>query len=357
MTVNHTGRELLDDTVFLASLASERKVIDPLLDTVRTITASRNTEEFTESDKRQLYDVQQQIKKYLAKADPVRRISEAAAGRLLESRQQPDQRFFDTHPKVAMSGVLALAIILFGIGFSMPWATDVANRAMLALTFFYVGLHSGIAWFYLYGRKNFTTQLRQAYGLITTGVIVTGIGVAILPALQAMQLTQQNSTFFNFSPIYALFTLAVAFFYAGARAVAISVNVQSRATNWKMMLALIGTLACVSLTIAAWRMPDPLYWLALCNNVFMPPLCFTGAVLAWRASKVVTDRFAVGLRWFALCVAGIAIVPALFVPILTLYPTLSYGLTGFAFPVYVVTELLMFQAGYVFMRKSANTLR
>lgn len=81
------GDSLIDSIVYLASLASKPREIDPVLDRCRAITAARKSNEpLTPQQKTTLQEVQEEIKKYLVTKERVRTFQAHQLEDLLQER-------------------------------------------------------------------------------------------------------------------------------------------------------------------------------------------------------------------------------------------------------------------------------
>lgn len=153
--------KLIDSTLYLASLASDTKVTDPLLDTLRTITASRNEETLTPSDKQELMGMQARLKNYLVNEDPVRRFDTAVLEQKVYEHTLGQDHFAGLRKAMAIIVSLALVlwVILTALGNRISWISEshLPELSAIAITF------AGAALLHLRAIKTFEPAIKRAY--------------------------------------------------------------------------------------------------------------------------------------------------------------------------------------------------
>src|SRR5687767_11666346 len=121
MAATSTDRQLVDTTIYLASLASERRTIDPFLDTLRNITIHWKPDTpLSQNDRQAILDTQNKIKNYLLNQDPVRALSQESLEKKLQAQSVSRKPLLRRWPVLRLVVVWALAIILFMTVFSLP---------------------------------------------------------------------------------------------------------------------------------------------------------------------------------------------------------------------------------------------
>lgn len=344
-------QKLIDGIIRLASLASVRERIDPMLDTLRAITAKLGPNQpLNDTDRQQLVALHKQIKNYLSHDDPVRSFSEEKLDSLLEEDRQP---LLKRHPFLTLVGVWLLGSILAMVAMALP--VETSAKQFLAISFFWIGIHSGIAWFYLSSLSNFKAESRKAFGLIVTGTIITGLGTAHYPLVQLFHL--EKNPWFAFGGLNEIFALASLFLYLGPRAFVRLLGIKTKLTDLRLM---IGTsVGMCALVILAGRLQqpvhEPFYDLTLCCSGLILVWMTLGALLSWRATRTVTVQYTRGLRWYTASLALIGIGTAIAMIYQIFFVSdITKGLPIPIFSVFIVTELLMLQAGYTFKKYTAT---
>jgi hypothetical protein len=220
-------------------------------------------------------------------------------------------------------------------------------KPQIAISLFWLCIHIGIAWFFLSGLRNFTAGMRRAYRLIVIGTIITGFGTIQFPLIQAFNLSTA-SPFFTYGGLIGIFTIASVFLYAGPRVFAMRLGLKSRLTDLRLIIAASVFIAIAAILIGyLLQRPRIIFFdIRFTAGVLIALYCIPGALLAWRISERATKQYQRGLQWYSACLVCIALAAIV---------NVSFFLTGddpaqtapFSFlAIFVVTELLMLQAGY-----------
>jgi hypothetical protein len=356
MAATSTDRQLVDTTIYLASLASERRTIDPFLDTLRNITIRWKPDTpLSQNDRQAILDTQNKIKNYLLNQDPVRALSQESLEKKLQAQSVPRKPLLRRWPVLRLVVVWALAIILFMTVFSLPLDMSAEEKSQLATPMLYAGLHIGIAWFFLSALHNFKAEPGRAYRYITIGTLLSGVGNLYFPIGQLFKLGEAHP-FLSYGGPFEIFAISGLFFYLGLRLFVNLFGIKSRLTD----LRLVGALSFVALAFSILageilQRPHALYFdLTLFSLALIVLYCFLATVLAWRVIPNITSRYAAGLKWLSYCLGGITIGSLLYIGILFTIPNLSGGAPLWIMYPFIITELLMLQAGYVFKARSES---
>jgi hypothetical protein len=354
VAATNNDRTLVDTTIYLASLASERRTIDPFLDTLRAVTARWKPDtSLSENDRQAILSTQQQIKNYLLNQDPVRALTEESLQQKLQAHSNHDKPLLQRWPIIRLAAVWALAITLFMIVFSLPLSMSPEEKSQLATPMLYAGLHIGIAWFFLSALHNFKANTGRAYRYITIGTLLSGAGNLYFPIGQLFKLGEDHP-FLSYGGPFEIFALSGLFFYLGLRLFVNLLGVKSRLTD----LRLVGGLSLVALILSVTagqileRANVAYFDLTLLSLMLIVLYCFLATMLAWQAIPRITNRYAAGLKWLSYCLAGITIGSLLYIGILFTIPDLTGGAPLWIMYPFIITELLMLQAGYVFKARS-----
>jgi hypothetical protein len=350
-TNDHT---LIDTTIYLASLASERRSIDPFLDTVRAITARwKPSTPLSEEDRRNILEVQGKIENYLLNDDPVRALTKDSLQQKLQAHNAPNKPLVQRWPGIQLGAVWALALALFMIVFSLPLSMSSAEKSQLATPMLYAGLHIGIAWFFLSALHNFKAGPGRAYRYIVIATLLSGAGNLYFPIGQLFQLGKAHP-FLSYGGPFEVFALSGLFFYLGLRIFANLLNIKSRLADLRLVgvLSIVAAMSSVVIGQLLERLNVFYFDLTLISLMLIVLYCSLATLLAWRVIPQVTKQYASGLKWLSYCLGGIAIGSTLYVGILLTIPDLSGGAPLWIMYPFIITELLMLQAGYVFKARS-----
>jgi hypothetical protein len=349
----NTDQNLLDVTIFLASQASERQVIDPLLDTVRSVTAQmRPGQPLTSADRAKLLKVQEQIKDYLINRDPLKVFTKESIERKLAERTSEDLPLLQRRPIIGLAGVWVLSFLLYFLTFLIPFPLSLNDRAQLSSPMFFVGLHAGTAWFYLSGLKNIKAHLRQAYYAIVAGVLIIVVGVAHLPIVQLFGLT--NLPVFRYGGFLASFTVASIFLYLGPVLFAKLLGLKTRFANPWLCLGLSALAAAFSIIGGQMLGRADVFFfdLAIAACLINAILCGLGAVICWKIVRTVTQLYSRALTWFGAALAMVALGSINSAVVIWLTPNMHSLGPPYSMIPYMISELLMLQSGYVFKKRA-----
>lgn len=224
------GRQILNVTVYLASLASEMSVIGPMLDPVRRITATLKPEDpIRASDQETLKRVCEQLKQYLTTQEKIRSFTpQQLQERITIFQQGPQQSPLSESlgsPRSILQIVAAItAALIIGV-FALPLPLTVGARGLTASSIFFMMVHLAAAWFFVSALRSFAPKLRQAYWFIACGVVILGFTQIVQPVVQVLELqSTPYNTLFSVLPLIPSYLLM----YEGARRFAHSIGRQSR---------------------------------------------------------------------------------------------------------------------------------
>lgn len=348
---SNKDQEMVDATIYLASLASEVRVIDPILDRVRGVTARWQPGQSLDAEGRdELLKAQNDIKHYLVKQDPLRRFTEASIQQQLEARFTPETSIFQRRPTLQLISVWLFAALLYPLGFALPFVDTFAARAQLAVPLFSMGLHLGMAWFYVSSFRYFTRALRRAYGYVVAGILVTGLGISNFPVVQILDLGKY--ALFRYDGLVILFGIASLLLYVGVWSFARLLGVRSvLASNWFLVLISTALVVISILTGYLLGRSDQIYFdLSFLGTIATAVYCGIGAMLAGLITSEVTAQYSRGLRWLAACLLFVAIGSTMASVSLIMLPDLHGLGPAYMMAPFMISELLMLQAGYTFKK-------
>ncbi len=348
-------RSLLDVILYLASLVSDPKVIDPLLDEVREITARMQPGVPLDLPTRQkLEHVRQEITDHLLHHDMLRTFKPD------ELQQKLIERFGGEGktPKakqtlrqvilifVAMAGY---ALISLPVGAALPQA----QRTLVTPFFSMTALFLGIGWLFWSGLRDFNPKVRKAYGLITVGFILTGL--AGLPAPLAAIFP--DNTLFRYSVIMPLFVPANLCIYLGTQLFAQIVGVQSRLASRGVVLT-----AAVLLALAVLPLPHPsqepselFFDATMAAIIIIIVLSGSSALLARQISHRTTAMYTKAMGWFSATMAMVALPFVLEAALIFFMGRITGALLLATLAIFSASGFLMIMSAYTFKRSSGST--
>lgn len=216
-------RQALELAIYLASLVSEVRAIDPMLDPVRQITARLAPgAPMPPDDQKTLEQVCHDLEDYLTTREKLRVFSpEQLQERITDFTHGAEHRSL-RRVLAVMAGVAVVFIL--AVVFA-PFALSPATRGLTASSIFFMMVHLTAAWFFISALKTFAPTLRQAYLLIASGVVILGLTQIVQPVVNILNLqSTPYNTLFSVLPLIP----AYVFMFEGARRFAKVLQRQSR---------------------------------------------------------------------------------------------------------------------------------
>ncbi len=288
------AHEQIDRIVYLASLTSKFDEVDPMMDDLRSITASWDGQSALESSQaRRLNELEARLKQYLITSDPVRTFTTESL-----SQQLADHGGKGKTNTALRSAVIILltSLVAAGSGYLPFIPLSLHNRQYFAIPMLFVAMSIGISWLYLTALKNFKDEVRKAFKIFSIGVIAFGPAFSQYAIIQAFDLTRYP--LFQFAGITWLLVLPYFFMYLGIRLYAKQLGVQS----WTMKLLIAVAAWAVVVALAAF-IPAVAHqdeYVAIFQNTgtySMPFFALLALILARKIRKVVTPTYARPMMW------------------------------------------------------------
>lgn len=349
--------QLIEKLTYLSSLVSNVRDVDPMLDTLRDVTASRDPQQSQLSDEQraQLQQLERQLNDYLLTKDPVRAFTPES----LQAKVEKHLHQTDPHSQANRS---ALRSVFLTAGLAMlGYAAAVAlipaqssDRFTLAgpVPMLIIGI--GVAWIYLLARSSLVPSMKKTFTLFAAAVIISAITSTQYPFLTAYpQLADHPIMHYGgfLMPYVIMYGLFYVGFYRFARQFRASILVSILHPRW------IG-LASVVLVAAGFLIPTPptdfvLFFKISLACLFLDVL-FLGAatVLGLSTANQVTPRYARALRMLALAAGSYFLVCTVLTGLLLSTGDLNpsdprvAGISG----LYMVALLLEIVSAYLFKR-------
>ncbi|HEX7963986.1 MAG TPA: hypothetical protein VF466_05370 [Candidatus Saccharimonadales bacterium] len=350
----------IDIVIYLASMASDPRAIDPILDTVRNVTSRlRPNETPAPADLQQLARAYNQLEAYLVKDEPLRSYDKAGLdGKILQKFQlggsveaywQQAEASANTsvelkpvatdradrahHSKTLGLQIIGGALILGAASFflpaisspELPWSNNFDMVFSLAadLVLF------GGAWLFLRGLPGFKTGLRRSYIVLCCAMVL----LALAQSQQVMYtyLGLWSNPFIAHGGVAIGFAVPVVLFYVAMLLFARLLHVRTFATS---VIALLGICAAVGLLAAFGPLPPSVLSESVLRQV-LPPSVVLDVVMIFACmmvlsiKKVASAAYAPALAWLFLALATVAITGIIYNIVQVALPTdnwvLGYG--------------------------------
>ncbi|HSX01010.1 MAG TPA: hypothetical protein VLF67_02095 [Candidatus Saccharimonas sp.] len=291
-------RALIDRIIYLASLASQRTTIDPLMDTLRAVTATWSGEQPLDTSKQaSLEALEGKLKTYLVKDDPLRSFTpETLEVRLNRKMSSPDRELsiWSFWGAIGLSSVGAYVAYLV--------SSDVASSISLSMAVVVFFLISGSAttWYYLTSLRNFKDEMRQVIGLITAGVIVDNLAFAQYVVIQLFELYRYP--IFQYAGIPLISGLSYMLVYLGIRKYALLVGYNHPFTRLPVTFGLTAALWVVAVLAPHKAVPDELFFdFSAVGAATLSAFAIYATFLANGIRKRVTSAYAKPMNWMFWC--------------------------------------------------------
>lgn len=348
------SRAQIDRITYLASLASRFEDIDPLMDTLRGVTATWDSAQpLQPAELQKLQTLESELKTYLITKDPVRAFTAESLEQKLEERAARGGKHKATYLNIP--AVLGPAVLAAGIPFLFPasWLSDEA-RILVAIPLFFVALHIGISWLFLSALKNFQQEVRRAFQILCIGVMLFGVTFSHYAIIAAFQLDTKYA-FLEDGGVSWLVALPFIFIFFGLRIYARQVQVKSRVLSLWFVFAVAAVVVASDVLfklLFEGRIDSALFFLLAIGGMMLHVSSALGAVLAWKIRKVVAAAYARPMTWLFAYL--------LFSFVASVYSALSvrFGGTEGTMPFYILmavagipVQLVLMWTGYVFKRE------
>ncbi|HKU18838.1 MAG TPA: hypothetical protein VJP80_06220 [Candidatus Saccharimonadales bacterium] len=290
-------RALVDRIVYMGTLASERSVIDPLMDTLRLVTTRwHGNQPLEASDRTQLLELETRLKDYLTHRDPIRMF--AAAELEARLRKQTDgsasANRYSVYFWLTILISTAVAAAVFAITASSSLSLE--SRIVLPAPFFFLVLQFGSIWFYLSAVKRFNPAFRRAFVFVCAGVLSMALLYIELIAVTLFKLDRFPA--FQYAGITGLVSLQFIWMYVGFRAYCRLLAARSRFLSLKLLAALL-VLAPVLAIIVPRKQPVAALYFDISFACFVVLFVFVlfDAGLTRQIVRHVTPAYAKSMQW------------------------------------------------------------
>ena len=341
-----TDRALVDRIGYLASLASDKQAIDPMLDSLRAITARWTPPTpLTNSSRQQILQLEQKLKKYLSNSDPLRTFTLESLEERLQAQeaQKKSSIFLNTFGLALLSAVTAGAL-----GFLILGEVPLGKRLLGAVPFFYATLCIGIAWLYLSSLRDFRKEFKRAS-------VYMGIG-AIFMASNAQYMFYSLWNIADAAPLrYAgipgTVAIGVALFYIWLRVYARQLGIQSKLISYPLVLGICAAIAAVAFAVPHGTVQHELYFdISLASLWLMGAFLAFGFILSRKIMHQTTVAFAKPMKLLHIYFS-IVLFPTLATGVLLMVQGELYGdLVSLMMLGAVMPQILLLYTGYLFKK-------
>ncbi len=289
-TVNNPSKGQVDRIVQLARLGSSPQAMDPLLNSLRAVTANWDGVSPLQPDaEAKLWELEKNLKAYLVTKDPLRKFTTDSLDQYLSTGVSSEMRAQRGVVITLMASVLvaSLAILLPLMG-ALSW--DLGFKLMIPL--FLLALHTGIAWLYISTLSTFNAGVRRAFAFICAGIVLLSVAFSHYVAIELLGLNDWE--FLHYGGLTFLVTASYFLIYVGLRIYAGLLGVRNFWTSWRNLLA-VGAVV----TLAACLVPHggsvPTEWFfdVGLSGMWLFTICLAfGAGVAGSIIKNVTPAYA-----------------------------------------------------------------
>ena len=344
-------RRLTDTIVYLASLSASLEEIDPMLDTLRMVTANWNGQTpLPNKDREALEGLETQLKDYLINHDPLREFTKETLDERVNLYLNPPPA---KRKSIGFAGMVGLSAGIALLAFAIPYTPSLSTRALLASPAFCLAGVIGVAWFYLSALTNFKAEIKQAFAWVSAGTVT--LGVFFMHFVVVQLLGAGDGQLFRYGGLIALATIAVMMMYSGLVMYARLLGLSSWFMSFKgYLIATVGALALTVGIVVLRSVEQPMYFgfTLACLNMLT-----VAALYAGRTSQLIyrhaTAAYTTSVRWLYVFMMGtfygcIAYTSALVVLGYLNGAPLSAALALFAIP----PVLLLLYSGYSFKKET-----
>lgn len=233
---------LIDRIIQLTRLCSDPKAIDPMLDSLRLVTANWDrVSPLKPDDLSRLEKLEKDLTAYLLAKDPLRRFTPDTLEAHLRSKPtsgvRAKQGVVTTLVGSILTASLGAILPLTGI---MPWQLGLT----LMIPLFLLGLHAGIAWMYVSTLNTFNTGVRQAFVFICLGIVLLSVAFSHYVAIELLGLN--NWEFLQYGGLTFLVAGSYFLIYVGLRRFAILLGIQNFWMSWRNLLGISAVVVLVA---------------------------------------------------------------------------------------------------------------
>ncbi len=290
---------VLDVVLYLASLASNPRDIDPILNTVRTVTAHTNTEEPTSAnDVQKLEQVREQLETYLVTQERVRAFTPDNLRQRVQDRFRFGSYFAKRAKKLLVGLLLATPLLALALIIPQPEGlpASIADAfvPLVAISLLITWLCVIAALQFWLGLGGFQQRVKQAYAAICVGTIFVGLGVLQLPVI--VSLGWLDTPFFKTGGFMSLHIISVTVLFLGICLFARALGAKNIGRMAAIMLLTTAVVAITGgLLAGAINASD----ITPVGRLWVAVLCAMSASIVLHIKRTSTPVYGRAMGWFA----------------------------------------------------------
>lgn len=349
MQDEQSRRSLVDIVIYLASLVSDPRAIDPHLDTVRIITAQAGSSGSLSAEQQQeLKGVKQKIEQYLLTQDPVRVFTAESLQLQLDNYTSGGnaKRAMWQLGRSALAAIIGTALVVLLLEFFGPGV-----KAQIVGTAFFALLHISAAYLFVSVLKAFTTKFRIAFRWICAGIVILGLSLVAQPIIELIGLrgTAIGSLLGFVPPLIAgVIMLIGASLYAKLSGLA----VKKAILILLLAVAMLGTIS-ILLPHAPSKLPDGLYSLVISIQASSVAISIASTVLLHKTSGRLSELYSMPTHTLGFAMGTAAAVSLYTYIFRIVWGGLTAGPATFVIVCFVsLMGLAFLYSGYVFNKAS-----
>ena len=299
-----SDRRLVDEIVYMASLASEAQAIEPKLNVLRRVTARWDgSSPLTPDSREDLTALSSDLRAYLINNDPLRSFTAQTLDERLERHVREGA---DPESYILPLGVAEMLVAAI-VALPLPMQT-LAERMLIFVTITMQLFIASALWFYLTSLKSFKTELRTVFIVLCVGIASINLGILQYPLLAILQ--QADNPIFRYGGRPEFATIGVIILYFGLARYARILKIPTKSITRGMILAHLILIPTAYVLAVTRGVPDPyILWLSFVSIWSLALSSTASIILIPKILRTVTVAYAMSLKiinvfmWLAMPVA------------------------------------------------------
>jgi len=341
-------KRLIASIVYLSSLASESKTVDPMLDTLRSVTARWDLKApLSENDRTSLQKLIMDLKYYLVHRDPLRSFTIEELDERLTEELEGNNEKLSSFVSVWIS-CMAVAVAIF----ILPFPLSDVNRMYISITVLLTVLTGVTVWLYLSSLRQFNDQLRRVFVFICIGaglLVVTCLHYTLIGILGVT-----DYPIFRYGGATEIALLAIVALYVGMSKYATLLKLATSTIAKQLVVSLVATVLLAVLVVYVRDIGDKLFFGISFVAILATGFCaFFGAKMTRRVIGVVTPSYAKSLQYLNFFLVGVFVTALAFIVTLIWQGQVSVGALSILIAfIGIPTMTLFMYSGYSFKKET-----
>ncbi len=347
--------EQIDHITYLASLASRRDEVDVMMDTLRKVTSRWNgTGPLDSRDQEELNGLENQLKDYLVRVDPLRDFTLDTLEQRLQGHRERKGLSFISSASYSLLVVILVTIAATGLCLVVPYTLPFQTRLLLTVPVMFAVLHIGIVWFCLTSLKNFKPDVRRIFLYFSAAAVVFALGFCSYVAVPLFDLNRYPA--FRYAGISILYGLPLVLIYFSMRLYAKLLAIPSRLSSLKVAFGITAGVMVPAMFLPHAETSSELFFdLTVVTALLILVFGTLASVLAASIHSKVTAAYAkpmAVLMWYlrVIVVAAFVALIALFIVGELKGGTFNFILAFCGIP----PQSLLLYASYLFKRETSK---